>query len=211
MNLRFIDWIWMVRGSLSLPAGQSSDEAFDRLDPLFRQFGTSHHRTGDTLVFTKKDQAAQDKMSVFDGGVLRIEKGVAGSVLRYDMTSRILLFCFLAPLLFIGIAQLTVAVGKHQKPPTDAAAKAADAKKKAAAKKPDIPMNALDKALGAPAPEKKDPKKSDERKKKASPTSAYVLAAMFAVLYIFGRIFEDRLVKGLFRKSLMNSPVAQPL
>jgi len=43
-------------------------DAFDRLDPLFRQTGTSHERTDDTLVFRKKDQAAQDKMSIFDGG-----------------------------------------------------------------------------------------------------------------------------------------------
>ncbi len=68
MNLRFIDWIWHVRGSLALAPGQSGDDAFDRLDPLFRQVGTSHERTDDTLVFRKKDQAAQDKMSVFECG-----------------------------------------------------------------------------------------------------------------------------------------------
>ena len=91
MNLRFIDWIWHVRGSLTLAPEQSSDDAFNRLDSLFRQTGTSHERTNDTLIFRKKDQAAQDKMSVFDGGVLQIEKGVAGSVLRYHLISRALL------------------------------------------------------------------------------------------------------------------------
>lgn len=204
MNLRFIDWIWHVRGSLALAPGQTSADAFEKLDPLFRQTGTSHERTNDTLTFRKKDQAAQDKMSVFDDGVLRIERSVTGPVLRYRLTSRILLFCFLAPLLFLSIAQLTIAIGKHQKSPTEAA-KAAEARKKAA-KKVEVPMNPVDKALGAPAPEK--PKKdgadkSEGKGKKLSPTSAYVLAAIFATLYGVGRILEDRLVKSLFRKRLL--------
>jgi len=58
VNLRFIDWIWHVRGSLTLAPEQSSDDAFNRLDSLFRQTGTSHERTNDTLIFRKKDQAA---------------------------------------------------------------------------------------------------------------------------------------------------------
>jgi hypothetical protein len=200
VNLRFIDWIWHIRGSLALAPGQSGNQAFDRLDSLFRQTGTSHERTSDTLTFRKKDQAAQDKMSVFDGGVLRIERGAAGAVLRYHLTSRALLFCFLAPLLFLGIAQLTIVVVKHQKPSTDAA----KSKKKDA----QVPMNPIDKALGAPAPEK--PKKdgadkAEGKNKKPSPTPAYVFAAIFAALYVVGRILEDRLIKALFKKSLLGS------
>ncbi|HEX7782899.1 MAG TPA: hypothetical protein VF509_08840 [Sphingobium sp.] len=203
MNLRFIDWIWRVRGSLALAPGQSGDEAFDRLDPLFRQSGTSHERTGDTLTFRKKDQAAQDKMSVFDGGVLNIEKGASGSVLHYRLTSRALLFCFLAPLLFLGFAGLTMAVGHLGKPSTEAADKAKKADKKDVA----LPQHWIDKALGAPVPEKpkKDDKKKDkdkEKDKKPSPTPAYVFAAIFAALYVAGRILEDRLIKGVFRKRL---------
>jgi len=62
--------------------------------------------------------------------------------------------------------------------------------------------------LGSPAPEK--PKKdgtdkSKEDDKKPSPTSAYVFAAIFAALYVVGRILEARLVKGLFRKSLLGT------
>lgn len=208
MNLRFIDWIWHVRGSLALAPGQSSDDAFDRLDPLFRQSGTTHERADDTLVFRKKDQAAQDKMSIFDGGVLRIEKGAAGSVLRYQLTSRALLFCFLAPLLFLGVAQLTIAMIKLQKPSAEAAGtsgKAADAPKKPAAA---VPLNPIDKFLGAPEPEK--PKKNGEdgagrRNKKPSPTPAYVFAAIFATLYVIGRLLEARLVRNLFKKSLLGS------
>lgn len=204
MNRRFIDWIWHVRGSLPLPPEQSSDDALDRLDPLFRQPGTSHERTHDTLTFRKKNQAAQDKMSVFDDGVLRIENDVAGPVLRYHLTSRILLFCFLAPLLFLAFAQLTIAIGKFEGVSTEAA----DKEKKADKKDVELPQNPIDKALGAPAPEK--PKKDDKDKekdkdKKHSPTPAYVFAAIFATLYVIGRILEDRLVKALFRKRLLNT------
>lgn len=199
MNLRLIDWIWHVRGSLALAPGQSSDEAFGRLAPLFNQPGSSHDRTNDTLTFRKKDQAAQDKMSIFDHGVLQIERGVSGPVLRYHLTSRALLFCFLAPLLFLGFAGLTVVAGKLEKPATEATSK------KTGKKDTELPQHPIDKALGAPVPEK--PKKegagkSEEEDKKPSPTPAYVFAALFAVLYLVGRILEDRLVKALFRKSL---------
>ena len=209
MNIRFTDWIWHIKGSLALPLGQSSDDAFGRLAPLFRQTGTSHERKSDTLTFRKKDQAAQDKMSIFDGGVLQIEKGVAGLVLRYRLTSRALLFCFLAPLLFLGAAQLTIALGKLEKSSTEAAAKsgkASDASKKPAKKDVVVPMNPIDKALGAPAPDKPGKKGKDEKdKKKHSPTPAYVFAAIFATLYVVGRVLEDRLVKTLFKKRLLGS------
>jgi hypothetical protein len=210
VNARFIDWIWHVRGSLALAPGQSGDDAFDKLGPLFRQTGTSHERTSDTLVFRKKDQAAQDKMSVFDGGVLHIEQGGTGSVLRYHLTSRALLFCFLAPLLFLALAQVTIVVVKHQKAVADAAKaaeKASHAPKKPEAKDPVVPMNPIDKMLGAPAPEK--PKdgadKGTGRDKKPSATAAYVFAAMFAILYLVGRILEDRLIRRQFRKKLLGS------
>lgn len=49
------------------------------LAPLFRQTGISYERTNDTLTF-HKNQAAQDKMSVFDGRVLQIGKNSAGSI-----------------------------------------------------------------------------------------------------------------------------------
>lgn len=205
MRLRYIDWIWHVRGSLALAPGLSRDDAFNRLDPVFRETGTSRRRVDDTLVFDKKDQAAQDKMSVFDSGILRIENGVAGSVLRYHLISRALLFCFLAPLLFLAMAQATIALGKHQKAVADAAAKAGKAPKKPAEKA--LPLNPIDKALGAPAPEKpkKGKDKDDEDKKKPSPTPAYVFAGIFATLYLVGRILEDRLVKSLFRKRLLGT------
>jgi hypothetical protein len=197
VSLRFVDWIWQIRGSLALAPGLSSDEAFDRLAPLFLQTGTSHQRTNDTLVFSKTGQAAQDKMSVFDGGALRIEKDGARPVLRYRLTSRALLACFLAPVLFLSIAQLTIAIKKYEKQPPVAA------KKHAA-----IPMNPIDKALGAPAPDKSKKKGDDgdsgDNGKKLSPKAAYIFAEIFAVFYIIGRVLEDRQVKALFRKHLLS-------
>lgn len=196
VKAHWIDWIWHVRGSLPLAPGQSSEEAFGRLDPLFRQGGTTRSRLGDTLTFTKKDQAAQDSMSVFDGGVLQIRDGASGGVLHYRLTSRALLFCFLAPLLFLAFAQLTITLGQMEKPA------AASSAHKDQQKQVELPQSPIDKALGAPAPEKPKKDGDEGRDKKASPTSAYVFAAMFAVLYVVGRVLEDRLVKGLFRKGL---------
>jgi hypothetical protein len=206
VNLRLVDWIWQIRGTLPLPTGQSGEEALGRLEPLFGESGTSHERTGNMLTFRKQHQLAQDKMSVFDGGVLQIEPGAGAPVLRYRLVSRALLFCFLAPLLFLGIAQITIAVGHLQKQ----SAEAADAKKKAEKKKADkkdsvVALNPIDKALGAPEPEKpkKDGKDKDKDDDAPSPTSAYVFAGIFAALYVAGRIVEAWLVRRLFRKSLL--------
>lgn len=200
MNLRFIDWIWHVRGSLPLEPGQGADDAFARLAPLFREANTSHKRQGDTLAYHKQDPLAQDRMAVFENGTLRVEQGPQGRVLRYHLVSRALLMCFLAPLLFLAFAQLTIVAGQWSKP-------AAEAVKKEAGKDKDkvLPQNPIDKWLGAPAPElpKKDAKGKDARgRDKFSPTPAYVFAGIFAFLYVVGRLLEARLVRNLFRHRL---------
>ncbi|MBB3953907.1 hypothetical protein [Novosphingobium sediminicola] len=202
--LRYIDWIWHVRGEVALPPRQSSEEAFDRLAPLFRQTGTSYNRYQNTLTFRKKDAAAQDKMSVFDSGVLQVEN----SVLRYDLISKALLYCFLAPLLFLAFAQATIAINDWKKPAAHAAGAAAKAKHKPADKKVVPPMNPIDKALGAHALDKSDGEDGDEdgpKSKKPTPTPAYVFAGIFAALYLVGRVLEDRLVKSLFRNSIVGA------
>jgi hypothetical protein len=200
VNRRFIDWIWNIRGSLALVPGQSSDDAFRRLDTLFQEAGTSHERSADTLTFRKKNQAAQDKMSVFDAGVLQVKKDAAGSVLHYRLKSRALLFCFLAPLLFLAFAQATVMIGQWEKASTQSSEKKPDKKKDVA-----LPQHPIDAFLGAPAPEKpkKDKDKKSEDEDKPSPKAAYVFAALFATLYVVGRILEARLVKSLFRRKLL--------
>ncbi|MBB6124039.1 hypothetical protein [Sphingobium subterraneum] len=195
MHTRFIEWIWHITGSLALTPEQAS-KAFDRLAPLFHQPGTSHETSGDTLTFHKKDPASQDKMSVFNSGVLRIENAQDGPVLRYRLVSRALLYCFLAPLMFLAFAQVTVAIGKLEGASKDAAAE------KPKEKDVVLPQNPIDRFLGAPAPEKPKKKKGDDEDKKPSPTASYVFAALFAALYVAGRLLEDWLAKRLFRKSL---------
>jgi hypothetical protein len=213
--LRLFDWIWHIRGEVPLAPGQSGAEAFDRLDALFQEPGTVCERAAETLAFRKTNQLAQDKMAVFDGGVLRIEQAAAGLVLRYHLTSRALLVCFLAPLFFLAVAQITIYVGELQKPGIAAKKEAAQKKKekeKGKKKDDEIQLNPIDKFLGAPAPEKP---KAEKAKKDAktkednaddddgfSPTPAYVFAGIFAALYVLGRILEAWLIRRLFRKTL---------
>ena len=206
MNLRFLDPIWHIRGSLPLPPNQTHDEAFDRLMPLFQTSGTTHERSGDTLTFLKKDQEAQDKLSIIDRGVLHIDQQPAGAVLRYRMASRALLYCFLAPLLFLAVAQVTVMVAAHQKTSAEASA-ASESEDKPKEEERELPQHPFDKALGAPAPEIPDTGEGEEDKG-PSPTPAYVFAALFVVLYIGGRILEDHLIKSLFRKRLRGEDTA---
>jgi hypothetical protein len=201
MNHRLVNWIWHINGSVALAPGQTSADVFDRLDPLFRQAGTTSQRDGRRLSFRKRDQAAQDKMAVFDGGELRVEDETTTPVLRYQLTSRALLFCFLAPLLFLVVAQLTLVAGAHHKP---TAAQIA-VKEKRERERAALPMSSIDRFLGAPAPEKpkkKDPKAAAEDDK-PSATAAYVFAAIFALLYLIGRIGQHRLVRRLFQTRLL--------
>jgi hypothetical protein len=200
--VHFLNWIWHIRGSIPLAPGQSSHDVFHKLDHLFKQPGTTYVRIDDTLSFEKRDQLAQDRMSIFDGGLLQIEQSLDGLVLRYHLVSRALLFCFLAPLLFVGIAQLTVALGHLEKPKAEVA-------EKNKGKKAEIQLNPVDKFLGAPAPEKPEEKNSkdntrdeDEDENGFSPTPAYVFSGIFAVLYGLGRILEAWLIKGLFERTL---------
>ena len=213
MTPRFIEWIWHVKGSLPLAPAQSSDEAFERLDPLFQTRGTTYERSGDRLTFSKTNIAPQDRMSVFEGGYLQVEENPEGPVLRYNLKSKALLFCFLAPLLFLAFAQLTIAVGNYEK--QKAAAEAAANEDKKDEKKEDpaekyasVPLHPIDKFLGAPEPEKpkKDEKKEKEKKDRGpSPTPAYVFAGIFATLYIVGRILEAWLIKKRFRQRLLGA------
>lgn len=202
MNLRGIDWIWQVRGSVAVEPMQSPAAAFARLDPLFREQGTSYRVDGDTLTFSKKGQLPQDKMSVFDHGTLRISEGV----LRYDMASRALLACFLAPLLFFAVGHVGVALDTWRNPPELAAAKEAAEKKRSRVKPEDVPMNPIDEFLGAAKPEKKKEEKKGEevgkRKRKPSMTTAYVFMGIFFALWVLGRILENVLIHKRLRKLL---------
>lgn len=191
MNLSYIDWIWRVRGTMPVGPSQSPADAFDKLGDLFRE-NTSLRIEGDTLTFTKKNAVPQDKMSVYDKGTLR----VSGGVLRYDLVSRALLACFLAPLFFFALGHAGVAIDKWRNPPEVAKAKAEAAKRRSLVKPEDVPMNPVDKFFGAPEPSKK--KKEGEgigkRDRKPSMKTAYIYMGIFSALWIAGRFLEHKLV-----------------
>jgi hypothetical protein len=200
VKVPFVDWIWRIRGTLPIDPPQSAADAFDKLDNLFQEPNTTYRVQGDTLTFSKGPQLPQDKMSVFDSGTLRVADGT----LRYDMMSRALLACFLAPLLFFAVGHAGVAMDQWRNPPEVVKAKAEAAKKRSKIKAEDVPMNPIDQFLGAPKPDKK--KKGGEeigkRNRKPSMTTAYVFMGIFFALWVVGRILEHRLIHARFRKSL---------
>lgn len=188
--------------------GQSARAVIDRLEPLFHATGTSYDRSDDALRFTKKDPAAQDKLAVFNAGTLHIANFGSGRMLRYDLTSRALLACFLAPLMFLAFGQLGIAADNYQQAQAKAE-KAEMAKEKARKDKKDdakeFPRNAVDVALGAPAPKTRKEMKAEKEKQEKEPPSAapsYVFAAIFALLYLIGRFLEPRIMRKLFTRQL---------
>lgn len=201
MKVRFIDWIWRIRGSLPVAPIQSAAQAFDKLDPLFQEKNTTYRIDGDTLTFTKKAPVPQDKMSVFDDGTIRVANGV----LRYDMMSRALLACFLAPLLFFAVGHAGVAMDNWRNPPEVVKAKEEAAKKRSRIKAEDVPMSPIDAFLGAPKPEKpkKDGEQIGKRNRKPSMTTAYVFMGIFFALWVIGRILESVLIHNRFRDALI--------
>lgn len=217
MNLPFIDKIWRVKGSLPIDPPQSAKEAFDNLNPLFRTKGTDHAVEGDTLMYSNKNPAAQDRMATFTRGTLRVEQSAGGSKLTYDLSSPALLFCFLAPLLFLAFAQFSIYISLLDTPADDAREASAKEDKE---EDTELPLHWIDKALGAPQPEipgakdKTDSESKDgrngekeEKPPKHSPTSAYVFAAIFATLYLVGRFLEPWLVRRTFRRLLAGIPL----
>ncbi len=205
MKIRYIDWIWRMRGSLPLPSLQSPTQAFNDLKPLFEEKNTTYRVDGDTLHFTKTKQLPQDKMSVFDGGSLHIVDGR----LHYDLISRALLACFLAPLLFYAMGSAGVALDKWRNPPEVVKAKAEAAKRRSKIKAESVPMNPVDKFLGAPTPEKKkDGEEVGKRNRKPSMTVAYSVMGVFFALWLFGRILEHKLIHTRFRKMLAHENLA---
>jgi len=213
LNLRFIDWIWRVRGSIFLAPGIAERDALDRLDGLFQEYGTTYTRDKTRLDFRKKSPAAQDKMSVFNRGALYLETSDGTKMLRYDLVSNALLLCFLAPLLFFGFGQFFEFTMRHQdasqKPvaaqtqgkdqSASASKKPADAKDvkavtnaKAEAKSEDkakddkpavVAMNPIDKFLGAPKPP--DDKKDDSKPAEKHKKLSPTTAYVFAGIFFF--------------------------
>ncbi|GAA0273514.1 hypothetical protein GCM10009127_12480 [Alteraurantiacibacter aestuarii] len=205
VKLPLIERIWHVDGSLELDPPRSAADAFDRLSPLLEASGTTFEIDGDTLTYTKENPAAQDKLATFTRGTLQLVEQSGRSKLFYKLSSPALLMCFLAPLLFLGFAQAMILINDLEKPATEARADAAEEDEQEDEVKP---LHPLDVFLGAPAPEKPEDKKEEEEDedKGHSPTPAYVFAALFAALYVVGRILEPWLVRRHFSKALSGNP-----
>ncbi len=207
LALPYIDRIWRAEGEVPLDEPLTPAEAFARLDPLFRAPGTTYAVEGDTLTYAKHNPAAQDKLATFTHGTLRLAQAPDGaSRLMFNVTSKALLLCFLAPLLFLAFAQLMVTVNGWEKAAAEAAQAAGkDAEKDKDEARPVPELHPVDRFLGAPAPEDPAKKKKDKDKKdkeKFDPTPAYVLAGLFFVVYLVGRMLEPWLLKRTLRAAL---------
>jgi hypothetical protein len=215
LAIPYIDRIWRAEGHISLDDVLSPQEAFDRLDPLFQTPGTQYAIEGDTLAYAKTNPAAQDKLATFTKGTLRIEPVEAGSRLFFNVTSTALLLCFLAPLLFLGYAQLAGTINEWERAKAEAAASSDDKKSEDKDKKKKIELHPIDVMLGAPAPKDpdadKDKDKKKEPKEKFKTTPAYVLAGLFFLIYLVGRFLEPWLLKRTLRQALAVRPYDQTL
>ncbi|MEE4316818.1 MAG: hypothetical protein V2I74_07530 [Erythrobacter sp.] len=206
INLPYIDRIWRASGEVRIDEPLTPEEAFKRLDPLFQTPGTSYAVEGDTLHYSKHNPAAQDKLATFTSGALRVEQASDGtSRLLFHVRSTALLLCFLAPLLFLGFAQLMVTINGWEKASPEAIESVEKKDKDKDTPKAKRELHPIDKFLGAPEPDdpaKKKDRKKDEVKEKFPPTRAYVLAGLFFLIYLVGRVLEPWLLKRTFRAAL---------
>ena len=199
LQLPLIDHIWPVRGEIPLNPALSPDEVFDRIEPLLLTPGTEVSAGQGVLNYSKHNPAAQDKLATFTRGSFRIERAGAGSVLRFDLFSHALLLCFLAPLLFIGFAQIAVAINALEQTGAEVSEKAKGKDKP----KPVKALNPVDQFLGAPAPEDPNKKKDDKKDEgRHSPNGGYFMAGLFALIYLVGRWLEPWLVRRRLRAAL---------
>lgn len=208
-SLPYIDHIWRVRGDLPVDPALSTEEVFARIDPLLRTPGTHVAADGDTLTYAKHNPAAQDRFATFTRGRLIHRRLPGGAMLRFDLFSHALLLCFLAPLLFLGFAQLAVAVNAWEAAGAEASEKTKDEGKDKP--KPVRKLNPVDEFLGAPQPEdpntKKDKKKDEGRH---SPEEGYFMAGLFALIYAVGRWLEPWLVRRRLRAALAGTADPRP-
>jgi hypothetical protein len=209
LRLPLIEKIWRIEGSLTFDQPLCPQEAFARLDPLFQTDGTRYAIEGDTLAYAKTNPRPQDKLATFTSGTLKVERDENGTRLTYQAASTALLLCFLAPLLFLGFAQAMEAANAYERAKAEASEAAGtkkDSTKDKAEDKPVPRLHPIDVMLGAPAP--KDPKADGEKDKKKEPkdkfktTPAYVLAGLFAAIFLVGRMLEPWLLRRTFRSAL---------
>ena len=109
----------------------------------------------------------------------------------------------------MALGQANIAIGEYEKAKTEArgdSGKDDDKSKKSDKEDKEVKLHPFDIAMGAPAPKKPDEKDKDD---KYSPKAGYILAAIFAMLYVAGRILEPWLIKSTFRKKLSGIPLTR--
>ncbi|MGB3469376.1 MAG: hypothetical protein WBA51_00970 [Erythrobacter sp.] len=212
INLPFIDAIWRARGALVVDEEMTPAKAFERLDPMFQLHGTRYAVDGDTLTYTKENPTPQDRLATFTRGSLKVEAQQGRIRVSYDVRSHALLYCFLAPLLFLSFAGLALGLNVIDPPKEkDETEESAEADEEPAR------LHWIDQMLGAPEPdnpdEKDDKEESDEDEvePRHSPTSAYVLAGIFFLIYCVGRFLEPFLLRRTLRRALTDPDWELPI
>ena len=208
-TLPYIDRIWTARGHIDLEAPMSAAQVFDRMEPLLEKSGTETVVDGTTLTYVKENPAAQDRLATFSSGTFEVTQDADRSLLHYRLKSPALLLVFLAPLFFLAIAQATELLVEWERPTAEEKAKMEKekAEKEKEAEEPGE-LNPVDQWLGAPKPETLEEKKQRELEEdkdedaKHSPRPAYVLAGIFAALFLVGRWLEPFLVRRNLRRVL---------
>jgi len=206
-TIPYIDRIWTARGHIDLEAPLSAAQVFDRMEPLLEKSGTETVIDGTTLTYVKENPAAQDRLATFSSGSFEVTQEADRSLLHYRLKSPALLLVFLAPLFFLAIAQATELLVEWERPTAEEKARMEKEKaEKEKEEKEPGELNPVDQWLGAPRPETLEEKKQREMEEgkdedaKHSPRPAYVLAAIFAALFLIGRWLEPFLVRRNLRR-----------
>ena len=193
-----IDRIWRSRGVLPVEPPLPAPEILDRLSGLFDEGEFEIDRANRRLGYRKPNPAAQDKLATFSNGSLELAGDNQSQLLRYDVGSPALLLTFLAPLLFLALAQGFVMLGQWEESKEASQAEEEDEEDEEPGE-----LHWFDQMLGAPAPEDPDEdEEEDEEDDDYSPRDAYGLAALFALFYLVGRFLEPYLFRKTLRRTI---------
>ncbi|OYX67284.1 MAG: hypothetical protein B7Y88_00485 [Sphingomonadales bacterium 32-64-17] len=206
MNLPFIDWAWRSRGEIAIEPPLTTEETFARLQPLVDKDTTECDFGDNTLTYVKGNPAAQDRLATFSQGMFTVEQHGGLTKVLYDVKSNALALVLLAPLFFVGFAQIAVAINHWEDRKAEAVQSEGEADKEE--DEEPAPHHWIDEALGAPAPETLEQKKQrmeeegEQKKEKLPTTPSYVLAGLFLFLYILGRFLEPFLFRRTLKRAL---------
>lgn len=215
-----------MKSSVTFEERWSPAEVFHRLGVLLDTQGTDVSVDGNTLAYEKSNPAAQDKLATFTSGTLEVVEEDGGTRLSYDVASTALFLCFLAPLAFLAFGQFAAFINEIEKPGLIAELEEEKQKEEEAGKDEKvIELHWIDQMLGAPAPEKPGEEDDEEATRDGtrwereeeevegnhSPVTAYVIAGIFAAIYLVGRFLEPYLLKRTFRWALTRASEPEAL